>query len=49
MYYAWVWLHIPWEVKYINQLLKQLERGVKEFESINREAEIEEVARVLLQ
>jgi len=48
-YYAWVKIHIPWEVKYIDRLLKLLEAGVKEFEAVDRDMEIEDIARDLLE
>ena len=47
-YYVWVRIHIPWEVKYINWLLKQLRKGVTEFETIDRDTEIGEIAKELL-
>ena len=49
LYYAWVLIHIPWEIKYINQLLKKLRKGETEFEAVERDPEVLEVARSLLE
>ncbi len=48
LYYAWVRIHIPWEVKYINRLIKMIDKGVKEFGIIDREDEIKGVVKELL-
>ena len=47
-YYAWLYIHLPWEVKYINRILKMLDKGVREFGVVDRDEEIEGVLRVLL-
>lgn len=49
LYYLWVYVHIPWEVKYINRLIKLIENGERTFEAVDRAAEIERIAYDLME
>ena len=48
IYYLWIYVHIPWEVKYLNRLIKLVKGGYKEFEPVDRTEDINKIALELM-
>jgi len=48
IYYLWIYVHIPWEVKYLNRLIKLVKEGYKEFEPVDRTEDINKIALELM-
>lgn len=48
IYYLWIYVHIPWEVKYLSRLIKLVKGGYKEFEPVDRTEDINKIALELM-